>query len=98
MPSYNCPYPNCDYQTEDITDQLASTLLGIHASGAHTPSAPDATPPTTQLTAKLEKVCRPTITAAGSSEEWSYFLTCWGDYIESTKVTGKDRVIQLLEC
>ena len=30
--------------------------------------------------------------------EWSYFLTRWQDYAEATKVTGKDKVVQLLEC
>ena len=38
------------------------------------------------------------VSAAGSSEEWSYFLTRWNDYVEATKVTGRDRVMQLLEC
>ena len=47
---------------------------------------------------KLKKVRRPTISAAGSSEDWSYFLTRWGDYVSATNVTGKDKVIQLLEC
>ena len=48
--------------------------------------------------AKIEKVRRPTVSAAGSSEEWSYFETRWEDYVEATKITGKDKVIQLLEC
>lgn len=38
------------------------------------------------------------MSAAGSSEKWSYFLTRWQDYAEATKVTGKDKVVQLLEC
>ena len=36
--------------------------------------------------------------AAGSSEEWSYFLSRWSDYTSATKVTGRDKVTQLLEC
>lgn len=50
------------------------------------------------LQAKLERVRPPTISAAGSSEDWSYFLTCWDDYVGATNVTGKDKVIQLLKC
>ena len=46
----------------------------------------------------MEKVRRPTITSAGTSEEWSYFITRWQDYAEATRVEGKDKVIQLLEC
>ena len=38
------------------------------------------------------------MSAAGLREEWSYFKTRWGDYVEATKITGKDKVIQLLEC
>ena len=59
------------------------TLLHMHqAHRAHLP--------------ELEKVKRPTLCAAG--EEWSYFLSRWSDYSSATKVTGRDKVIQLLEC
>ena len=54
--------------------------------------------PATRPTAKVEKVRRPTILSAGSSEEWSYFLTRRKDYSETTKLKGKDMVIQLLIC
>ena len=70
--------------------------ISVHSTGTHTttPTAPTASNPT----AKIEKVRRPTISRAGSSEEWSYFLTRWYDYVEATKINGKDKVIQLLEC
>ena len=55
--------------------------------------------PATQATiAKIEKVRRATISSAGSSNEWSYFLTRWKDYAEATKLKGNDMVIQLLKC
>ena len=41
---------------------------------------------------------RPTISAAGTSADWSYFQSRWKDYIDATKVIGRDKVIQLLEC
>ena len=41
---------------------------------------------------------RPVIKAAGSSEDWSYFLSRWKEYCAATKVDGKDKIIQLLEC
>ena len=50
------------------------------------------------LSAKVEKVKGPIISAAGSSEEWAYFLSRWSDYVDATKVTGRDKVVQLLEC
>jgi hypothetical protein len=96
MPKYKCPFPACDYETEDVTDDLAAVLISVHSKGAHS-TAPTTTA-TPNWTAKIEKVRRPTVSSAGSSEEWSYFLTRWQDYVEATKVEGKDKVIQLLEC
>jgi hypothetical protein len=48
--------------------------------------------------AKVEKVKRPTISAAGTHEEWAYFTSRWDEYVAATKITGRDVVIQLLEC
>ena len=57
---------------------------------------------TNQLTANYrrqdQRVKRPTISAAGSREEWTYFLTRWQEYVDATQITGKDKVLQLLEC
>ena len=94
MPKYQCPFPECTYETEDVKDELAAMLLLVHSTGTHTASPASAAPAAT----KVEKVWRPTVSAAGSSEEWSFFLTRWQDYVEATKVTSKDRVVQLLEC
>ena len=41
---------------------------------------------------------RPVISSAGTPEDWNYFLSRWNDYVEATKVTGEDEVLQLLEC
>ena len=91
---HKCPFPECAYETEEVTDALAAVLLSMHSSGTHAAQGTTNTNPNT----KLERVCRPTISAAGSSEDWSYFLTRWGNYVAATNVTGKERVIQLLEC
>ena len=47
---------------------------------------------------KAEKVRRPTTSSAGTSEDWSYFLSRWADYKSATKLAGKELIIQLLEC
>ena len=87
MPVVECPIPGCGYATPDfdalIVVALLNTHIAIHTSGQ---------------AAKVEKVKRPTIAAAGSSEEWAYFESRWSDYVEATRITGKDRVVQLLEC
>lgn len=91
---HRCPFPECTYETDEVTDKLAAVLLSVHSSGTYTAQgAPNVT-----LNTKLEKVRRPMISAAGSSEDWSYFLTRWSDYVAATNITGKDKVIQLLEC
>ena len=38
------------------------------------------------------------ISAAGTSEEWAYFLQRWSDYKAATHLTGSDVVYQSLEC
>ena len=95
MPKHKCPFPECVYETDDVGDELAAVLISVHAKGAHTSPPADGT---SSQTARIEKVRRPTISSAGTSEECSYFMTRWTDYAEATKVQGKDKVIQLLEC
>ena len=41
------------------------------------------------------KVKRPSITSAGTTEDWQYFKSRWSDYVKATKL---DKIIQLLEC
>ena len=70
---------------------IAAALITAHATTHNTTS--------NQMAAvKVEKVKRPTISSAGTSEEWTYFISRWNDYVEATKVTGKDKTVQLLEC
>ena len=95
MPAVPCAFRDCDFVTMDASDNLAITLLQMHCTDVHTPPT---TPTNTLSSVKAEKVRRPTISSAGSSEEWSYFLTRWGDYKEATNITGKDIILQLQEC
>ena len=95
MPKHRCPYPQWEYKTEDVKGKLAAVLLSVHSNGTHMQTTSQ---PATQPTAKVEKVRRPTISSARSSEEWSYFLTCRKDYAKVTKLKGKDMVVQLLKC
>ena len=46
----------------------------------------------------MNKLKRPTVALAGTSETWSYFETRWGEYRDGTRLRGDDVVIQLLEC
>lgn len=86
--SVKCPIPDCTYATEVVDAALASSLLQIHAKTHEQPNS----------SAKVEKVRRPTISASGTSLEWTYFLTRWSEYEKATGLSGKDLIIQLLEC
>lgn len=96
MVAVECPYPDCGFRTVDASENLAITLLQMHAAGVHPTTPADRTLPS--ASARVEKVKRPTITTGGSSEEWSYFNVRWRDYVTATGITGKDLVLQLLEC
>jgi len=87
--SVNCPIAGCEYSTPEVEAVLAAALITAHAT---THSA------TTLVASKVEQVKRPAISSAGTSEEWAYFTSRWRDYADATKVTGKNKVIQLLEC
>ena len=93
MPAVSCPFPNCDYITDDLEATIVAALITAH-SMSHAQQATDSA----HAAAKVEKVKRPTISTAGTSEDWAYFLSRWSDYKQATKVTGKDKIIQLLEC
>ena len=84
MPSVNCPYPGCNYATPDTEAVIVAALLTTHA-------APGGG-------AKVDRVKHPTIVSSSTSEDWTYFLTRWNEYIQATRVTGREIIIQLLEC
>ena len=88
MPVVHCPIPNCNYETADLSDAIVAALITAHCT-IHSAAG---------VTHRVEKVKRPTIKAAGSSEEWSYFSTRWDDYLSATGITGQEAVVQLLEC
>ena len=63
-----CPIPNCNYVTDDVDAIIAVALLNTHAIiHAQTLS-------TNAAAAKVERLKRPTVTSAGSREEWENFL------------------------
>ena len=89
MPAVKCPFLGCEYTTDDLDPAIVAELITAH-SITHAPGPITA--------AKVERVKRPVISAAGSSEEWTYFTYRWTEYVDATKVTGRDKVVQLLEC
>ena len=66
---------------------IAAALITAHATSHGQAQA-----------ARAEKVKRPSISSAGTTEDWQYFKSRWSDYVKATKLEGTDRVLQLLEC
>ena len=89
MSAVACPIPDCEYVTDDLDAAIVAALITAHAT-THTSGAASV--------AKVDRVKSPVITAAGTSEEWQYFLSRWSDYVNATNVTGRDKALQLLEC
>lgn len=95
MPEITCPAQGCT-QTfrDDLPEAVLTQLISIHAQSVH----PVTTPPQQNLCAKMERVRRPTISSAGTSEDWDYFLGRWQEYKLATRLRGQDILTQLLEC
>ena len=88
MVRVKCPIPACEFETDDLDAAIVAALISTHAKVHDTSVTP----------AKAEKVKRPTVSSAGTSEELTYFLSRWKDYVDATKIKDKELIIQLLEC
>ena len=62
MPVVKCPIEGCKYETPDVDVVIAAALITTHATSHQTPSQP-------MQTARVEKVKRPSISSAGTTED-----------------------------
>ena len=95
-----CTAPGCEATFDTSLDpQITAIMIMGHMATAHgvTLPAPAGTA-TTPAAAKPEKVKCPTISAAGTSEEFAYIEQRWDEYKLACRLTGPDVVFQLLEC
>ena len=88
MPKVKCPFEGCQYETEAAEAILVAALLNIHAM-THAGG---------KFTSRATQIQRPTITTAGSTEDWAYFKLRWSNYKDATNITVRELIIQLLEC
>ena len=91
MPIIQCPIEGCEYETPDVEPVIAAALITTHATSHRTPSRSTQTP-------RVERVKRPNVSSAGTTEDWKYFKSRWNDYVKATRLEGTDSIIQLLEC
>ena len=87
MPTVRCPIDGCTYETPDVDPVIAAALITTHATTHQSPGGIPAAPPT----ARPEKVRRPQISPAGTTEDWQYFKSRWSDYVKATKLDGSRR-------
>ena len=92
MAELPCPATGCDYIVPDVDPVLAAALLNAHVTTEHRAERGS------KKNIKAEKVKRPTISSSGTSEDWAYFRSRWGDYAKAVDLEGPDIVVQLLEC
>ena len=93
MAPIQCTAPECATTfDETLNPQVLLALIRIHDKTVHQLAAAAQTNP------KPEKVKRPTIALAGTSEEFLYFKQRWNGYKNATKLQDADIVFQLLEC
>lgn len=90
MPVVECPIPGCTYKTPELDNVVVAALITAH-SMTHSNKS-DAS------VARVEKVKRPSISLAGTTEDCLYFKERWAEYVVATKISGKELSIQLLDC
>lgn len=90
MEGVSCPFTGCTYRTPDATEPaMDAVLMSTHAMEHQLQRS---------MKAKPTPVKRPEMTSAGTTENWTYFLTRWRSYSRAVRQASQDLVIQLLEC
>ena len=84
--SFNAQLKIHEYQMPDVDPVVTETLITAHAFFHSIIPV-----------AKAEKVKLQCISSSRSMEDWQYFRSRLIDYVEATKLSGTDSVIQLLE-
>ena len=73
----------------EVEAVLAAALAMAHATSHKQPDG-------NTSAAMAEKVKRPSISSAGTTEEWLYFKSRCSDYVRATRLDGTDKIVQLL--
>ena len=96
MPSLRCPIDDCEYTTDDVTEQSAIELLKLH-SIQHRNLLPQPPAPTSAPTAPVhcKKPDRPTIDLGASESQWDFFVDEWAIYKRRSGVSDDDAKLEL---
>jgi hypothetical protein len=71
-----CSVPNCDFQTDDVSEALAITLLANHGL-AHQSTPPTVTASESAPVPHGPKLDRPKVDIGITTEQWNVFVRRW---------------------
>jgi hypothetical protein len=91
-----CSVPDCEFQTDDVSEQLAIALLTNHGLAHQTPSpAPATNPAPVPRGPKLE---RPKVDVGITDEQWNIFLRRWEVFRTGSGIDDESAPSQLFQC
>ena len=90
-----CGFTGCSYTTGDLPESLANSALNSHAQ-SHIATHRDQEGTNSQD--KSEKVQRPILPMACTSEDWDYWFCEWENYKITSGMKDTNIVAQLMAC
>ena len=97
MPSVDCPFTGCTYNTGENDAAILVELLKIHTLDKH-PAPVQNQPPTIGNLQKPPKLARPSIAKGLTEEEWNTVERKWEIFKSSTNIPPTQLSTQLWQC
>jgi hypothetical protein len=92
-----CPFPECDYETDEVTEAVAIALLNAHIHvHSHPPQAPAATASVARM--KGPRLEQPRIEAGVTTEKWNAFVRRWETFKDGSDIDNNSATLQLFYC
>ena len=91
-----CSVPDCDFQTADVSEQLAIALLSNHGLAHQTPSLTPAT--NSAPIPRGPKLERPKVDVGITDEQWNIFLRRWEVFRTGSGIDDESAPSQLFQC
>jgi hypothetical protein len=92
-----CSVPNCDFQTDDVSEALAITLLANHGL-AHQSTPPTATASELAPVPCGPKLDRPKVDIGITTEQWNVFVRRWEVFRTGSGIDDTSAPSQLFQC
>ena len=92
-----CSVPNCQFETDEVSETLAIALLGNHAL-AHQIPAPAGGTGTTSNIPRGPKLERPRVDIGVSTEGWNVFTRRWQVFRSGSGIDEASAPSQLFQC